>query len=78
MKGRSSDSSIRVNAFQNGRSLRFSAEPREGLRVLGNVLGEGPESEEAVGTSLLCLVDHTHATRTELYEDNDSERWSTR
>src|SRR5262245_12540954 len=46
---------------QRGSSLRFSFKARQGLRILGNILGKKLEGYEAVQPGVFGFVDHSHS-----------------
>ena len=58
-----------VRVIQSGGGFGFATEALEGLGVAGQVIWEKFEGDEAVETSLFGLVDNTHATAAEPFED---------
>ena len=59
-----------VGMVQSGRSLGFAAETLEGLMVLGQVIGEELQSDEATETGVFGFVDDSHSTAAELLYDS--------
>ncbi len=58
-----------IGVIQRGRSLRFTLKAGERLWVSGNIIGKELESDEAMQSRVLSLVDHTHPAATELLYD---------
>jgi hypothetical protein len=58
-----------VRMVQCRGSTCLSAEPFECLCVMGNIFGQEFERDEATKLGILSLVDDTHATAAELFDD---------
>jgi hypothetical protein len=58
-----------VGMVQRGGSLGFALKAAECLRVFGYIVGQKLQSDKAVELDIFSLVDHTHATATELFDD---------
>src|SRR5712671_468713 len=58
-----------VGMIQSGSGLRFSLEPRQGLRVSGHVIRQELQSDETVKTGVLSLIHNTHAATAQSLED---------
>jgi hypothetical protein len=59
-----------VGMVESGRSLGFATETLERLMVLGQVIGEELQSDEATETGVFGFVDDTHAAAAELLHDS--------
>ena len=58
-----------IGVIQRGRSLRFTLKAGERLWVSGNFIGKELESDEAMQSRVLSLIDHTHPAAPELLDD---------
>src|SRR2546426_8661004 len=58
-----------IGVVQGGRGLGFALKTSERMRVLGNFGGQELQGNETVQPHVLGLVDHTHASATELLDD---------
>ena len=58
-----------VRVIQGRGGLRFALETGQGLGIAGNVLRQKLERDEAMKASVLSLVDDTHATAAEFFEN---------
>jgi hypothetical protein len=58
-----------IGVIQRGGSLGFALKTSEGLCISGHFFRQEFESDKTVETNVLGLVDHTHATTTELLDD---------
>lgn len=58
-----------VGMVQGRSGAGFAAEAFEGLGILGRIVGEKLEGDEAAELSVFGFVDHTHATAAEQFED---------
>ena len=54
---------------ERGSRFRLALEAFERLRVVRHIIGKEFQSDGAVQSSVLGLVDHTHAATPELFED---------
>src|SRR5580692_5267628 len=55
--------------IQGRRGLRFALEAAEGLRVFRNLVRQELQDDKAVQLYVLSLVNHTHTTTAELFDD---------
>ncbi len=58
-----------VGMVQRGGRARFAAETLQGLRVLGYIVGQEFQSDEAAEARVLGLVDDAHPAAAELLDD---------
>ena len=58
-----------VGMVQGGGGLGFAPEAVQGLRVLGDIVGQEFERDEATERGVFGLVDHTHAAAAQLLDD---------
>src|SRR6266566_3718519 len=58
-----------VGMIQGGRSLCFSLESGESMRITGYILRQKLERDETVETSVLRFVNHSHPAAAELLDD---------
>ena len=58
-----------VGMVQRRRGLCFALETRQGLRIVGEFLGQEFQGHEAVQARVFGLVHHTHAAAAELFDD---------
>ena len=58
-----------IGVIQGGSSLRFALKAAERLWVSGNFIGKELESDEAMQSRVLSLVDHAHAAAAQLLDD---------
>ena len=58
-----------VGMVQRGGGPRLAAKAFQGLRVLGHIVGQELQGDEAAEFSVLGLVDHTHPAAAELLDD---------
>ena len=58
-----------VGMVQGGGCLCFALKTGQGLRVLGNIIGQKLQRDEAAEAWVLGLVDHTHAAAAEFLDD---------
>src|SRR5208282_2428744 len=52
---------------ESGSGAGFAAKPLQGVRILGYIVREELEGHEAAEVQVLCLIDHAHASTTELF-----------
>ena len=55
--------------IEGGCGVTFALEATKRLRIIGEVIREKLEGNEAVEASVLGLVDHAHTTAAELLDD---------
>ena len=58
-----------VGMVQSGSGLRFALKALEGLRVVGYIVGQELQGDEAAELGVLGLVDDAHAAAAELFDD---------
>ena len=58
-----------VGMVESGRGAGLAAETFEGLRVLGKILGQEFEGDEAAEFGVFRLVNHAHAATAEFFDD---------
>lgn len=58
-----------VRMVQRGCCFGFALKAAEGLRVTGNIIWNKLQRDEAVQSKVLGLVDHTHTTTAEFFQD---------
>src|SRR5262245_28228641 len=58
-----------VGMIQSRSGFGFTAESLKSLRIVGNLLRQEFQRDEAVKTDVLRLVDHTHPAAAEFFED---------
>jgi len=58
-----------VRVVQRGRSLGFSLETAEGLRIIGEFVGKELQSDVATELKVFSLIHHAHAPAADLAQD---------
>ncbi len=58
-----------IKVVQRGRGLGFAAKSLEHSMIVGNILGQEFERDEAVETRVLGLVDDAHSAAAQLLQD---------
>src|SRR5208282_2402341 len=58
-----------IRMIERGCSARFAAESLDGLRILGNVVGEEFKSHTAAEARVFGFIDHAHATTAKFFQD---------
>ena len=58
-----------VGMIQGGRGLGFALETRQGLGVVGHIVGQELQGHKPLETGVFSLEDHSHPTTTEFFND---------
>ena len=58
-----------VGMVQSGGGFGFTLEAGEGLRILGDIVGQEFQSDEAAEFEVFGFVDYAHAAAAEFFED---------
>ena len=60
---------VQMLGWFSAERLGFALEARQRLRVLGDIIGQELQGDEAIELGVFGLVDHTHAAAAELLDD---------
>jgi len=67
-----------IRVIESGGGLGFAAEPTQGLRIFGELLGEEFRGDEAIQARVLCFVYYSHSAACRASRRCGNARWSGR